>query len=80
MTRVLILKQSNAYGISPYSLDEDPVRFDDLVRDIEGAGLAGADLAHVPETFMARWGTIVIRAHPETGRAEVWQSNLDSSG
>ena len=75
MTRVLILDQLNDYGISPYSLHVESVPFEELIRDVEVA-----ELADVPDSFTPRWGTMLIRAHPTTGRAEVWKYNLDSSG
>ena len=73
MTRVLILDQGT--GISPYSLHHDLVQFDDLIRET-----AGAELADVPDDLSPRYGTMLIRAHPTSGLAEVWKSNIDSSG
>ena len=73
MTRVLIVDQFG--GPSPYSLQVHPVHFEDLIRDV-----VAAELADVPDDFTPRRGTMLIRAHPTSGLAEVWKSKIDSTG
>lgn len=83
MTKVLIVDQFS--GISPYSLQQHPIKFDDLVTEILALPYNPRSFHFKPEvcdvddSFVPKMCTTVIRANAD-GYAEAWKYRWDSSG
>lgn len=84
MIKVLIVDQFS--NITPYSLQQNPVRFDDLIEQEINKPISTpfalcrkAELREVAEDFKPEMCTTVIRAN-ERGMAEAWRYRWDTSG
>lgn len=83
--RILLLDQFS--GITPYSLQQNPEQFDDLVRRVMSPAEAQSWTAftrpllidRADDDFYLPMGTTAIEADAN-GRAQVWRTHWDSSG
>ncbi len=78
MIRVLLVGQFS--GISPYELQQHPIRFEALVAEAlaEPSGYRKPQVLDVEEGYRPPFATTVLRAGAD-GQAEVWKYYWDSS-